>query len=447
MTTSHDPGSSTDREEPRPPGPGGFFSWIRSIHLRRGHDRWIAGVCGGVAERTGLDPMLVRGIALVVALLGGPVLILYAIAWLLVPDAEDAIVLERTIGGIFDPVLLAIAGLVVLGSLPLGQGLWWRGAPAWWGMPDWLERILATGWTVVLLAVVVWLVVVLARRSRPGEMRMPTASTAPRTDPPPMPRAAAPAPASGAARPDPAVLRAEAQRRSAEAHRRHQERMRERNARWRARQPSAALLAVSLGLALVAGALAALSATLYGWTAQPWVLGLAVFLAVVAIAIVVAGIRGRESGWLGLFAWIAVIGLVLTAVVPAGTRISPFGDTIWEVAADASPGPERFAMIAGSPTLDLTGITDRSPEQVEMWLGAGSAHVLLPADEPVRVEVDGLVTGIEAPEGQDSRGSGTLLASSTIESPAARSAAEEDITTVHVRMLLGSADIEIQEAS
>src|SRR4029453_13407926 len=42
-----------------------FFDWIRSQGVRRGPDRWIGGVSSGVAHRFGIDPLIVRGIFIV----------------------------------------------------------------------------------------------------------------------------------------------------------------------------------------------------------------------------------------------------------------------------------------------------------------------------------------------------------------------------------------------
>jgi len=60
-------------------------------------DRWIAGVCGGIAARTGLDPNLVRVLAVLLAVFGHLVgLIAYLAAWALVPEegAEVAAVAD-----------------------------------------------------------------------------------------------------------------------------------------------------------------------------------------------------------------------------------------------------------------------------------------------------------------------------------------------------------------
>jgi phage shock protein PspC (stress-responsive transcriptional regulator) len=54
--------------------------------VRPRDDRWVAGVCSGIARRFGLDPTLVRVIFLVSILLPGPQSIAYLIAWLLIPS-------------------------------------------------------------------------------------------------------------------------------------------------------------------------------------------------------------------------------------------------------------------------------------------------------------------------------------------------------------------------
>lgn len=62
-----------------------------TVGFRRSvEDRWIAGVCGGIAARTGLDPTLVRVVAILLALFGHLVgLIAYLAAWALVPEEGD----------------------------------------------------------------------------------------------------------------------------------------------------------------------------------------------------------------------------------------------------------------------------------------------------------------------------------------------------------------------
>jgi phage shock protein C len=52
-------------------------------------DRKIAGVCGGFAAYSGIDVNIVRLVMVVLALLGGSGVVLYLVAWAIVP-AEDA---------------------------------------------------------------------------------------------------------------------------------------------------------------------------------------------------------------------------------------------------------------------------------------------------------------------------------------------------------------------
>ena len=55
--------------------------------VRTRDDRWVAGVCGGVARYTGLDPNLVRLLVVLGTVLGlGSLLVAYVIAWVLVPE-------------------------------------------------------------------------------------------------------------------------------------------------------------------------------------------------------------------------------------------------------------------------------------------------------------------------------------------------------------------------
>ena len=56
------------------------------------HDRQIAGVCGGLAEYLNTDPTLVRLVFVALTLLGGPGLLLYIIAWVIMPRKPEGAV-------------------------------------------------------------------------------------------------------------------------------------------------------------------------------------------------------------------------------------------------------------------------------------------------------------------------------------------------------------------
>ena len=52
-------------------------------------DRWIGGVCGGLADYTGVDAGLIRLIVAVATVLGfGSLILAYVVAWILMPNAD-----------------------------------------------------------------------------------------------------------------------------------------------------------------------------------------------------------------------------------------------------------------------------------------------------------------------------------------------------------------------
>jgi phage shock protein PspC (stress-responsive transcriptional regulator) len=57
---------------------------------RSTNDRWLTGVCGGIAEYTGIDPTIVRVAVAILALCGGGGVVAYVLAWLLIPSADQA---------------------------------------------------------------------------------------------------------------------------------------------------------------------------------------------------------------------------------------------------------------------------------------------------------------------------------------------------------------------
>jgi phage shock protein PspC (stress-responsive transcriptional regulator) len=62
------------------PGPGNG----KRLRLSAG-ERMIGGVCGGLGEFLELDPVLFRAAFLVLAVVGGLGILLYAVLWLLIP--------------------------------------------------------------------------------------------------------------------------------------------------------------------------------------------------------------------------------------------------------------------------------------------------------------------------------------------------------------------------
>jgi len=52
---------------------------------RSAGDRWLGGVCGGIAKLTGVESWVWRLLFVVVALFGGAGVVAYLLLWLLVP--------------------------------------------------------------------------------------------------------------------------------------------------------------------------------------------------------------------------------------------------------------------------------------------------------------------------------------------------------------------------
>ncbi|WP_426623030.1 PspC domain-containing protein [Leifsonia sp. McL0607] len=193
-TTPPPPGPTTSGSAQTPPGPYGgprtgfsgrgtrFFDWMRSLGVTR-TDGWIGGVCAGIAYRIGIDPLIVRGIVVVAALLGAPVVVLYAIAWALLPDRDGRIHLQRLFEGEFEAPIVAIGVLIVLSLLPWTNGVWWFGGP--FGHDSgWFEVVSRISWTLIVLGAAAALIVVAVRNADKrsgggGTVPTPSAGAAP----------------------------------------------------------------------------------------------------------------------------------------------------------------------------------------------------------------------------------------------------------------------------
>ena len=150
-----DPAPGSPAPDPTPaPGnaPNSFFAAVRRLGITRSDDRWIGGVSGGLGDRFGIDPLLVRGIFFATLLLGGLGIVAYGIAWALLPERSDGrIHLEEMILGRFDIALLGALAFVIVG---LGRGDNWF---FFWAPPEWVQAILwisFIGGVVMLIAIV-----------------------------------------------------------------------------------------------------------------------------------------------------------------------------------------------------------------------------------------------------------------------------------------------------
>ncbi len=373
-------------ETPTPTTSERFFAWMRSLGIQR-EKGWIGGVAAGIAVRIGIDPLIVRGILVVTALLGAPALLVYAAAWLLLPDTDDSIPLERAIKGHLASTLAAIGVVVLLGLLPVAPGLWF-GIDVW---PQTAGRVI---WTLVLVGLAVWFVVWIAQRD-----------SLPKSGPaaPPAPPSTAPASefaewrAQQAAwrEENAAFRRTEADARAAawrvkneSAHARQREALAARQAEYRASSPHPLWSLLVIGLALVAGGVTTLIVGGGALAPTPVVSGLAVVVAVLGLGVIVNGVRGKRGGGPSGLASVLIFPLAVVLVLPLFSNVSFAGDR--SIAPTDLPGsrPDVYFVASGDVRVDLTDFYGSSDEgtlgdDVYVFVGSGDVRVLLPADEEV----------------------------------------------------------------
>lgn len=86
--------------------------------LRRSRtDRVLGGVAGGVAHYFGVDPVLIRLGFVLLVIAGGSGLLIYLIAWLIIPEEEEGAERERA-----GPAMDAATTRLVLGGALIAIG-------------------------------------------------------------------------------------------------------------------------------------------------------------------------------------------------------------------------------------------------------------------------------------------------------------------------------------
>lgn len=156
-----------------PPHEAGLFSAIRGWGITRGERGVFGGVVDGVAHRVGLATAAARVIVVIAAIfLNGVVLLAYAAAWAFLPDKRGAIIIQNfgrgmpNVGALIGIGLLTLMGFGGLdngltyhvGDFPLSHAGPWRI----------LIILFAVSVPVVIVGGVIWLIVALSRRGRPG---------------------------------------------------------------------------------------------------------------------------------------------------------------------------------------------------------------------------------------------------------------------------------------
>jgi phage shock protein PspC (stress-responsive transcriptional regulator) len=116
-------------EQPGPASAGVNTEHLRDYtHLRRSRtDRKVAGVAGGLGRHLNIDPTILRVLFVALTFFGGAGLLLYVVAWLLVPEEDGATVIS-TNDRLRNALLISagvVAGVVMLSEGWAGHGFPW----------------------------------------------------------------------------------------------------------------------------------------------------------------------------------------------------------------------------------------------------------------------------------------------------------------------------------
>lgn len=402
MNETPTPHSSQQGGTQQPPFGAGFFTWIRGLGISRGYDRWFAGVAGGIAQRANIDPIIVRGIFIVLAVLGGPGILLYLAGWVLLPDQGGKIHLEEVFRGRSGTAsVIATVAVAIFVVFPLFFGMLGLPFATGWslwnslGMPNWLSGTLSV---LVWIAVIGGAIALVSRMAlRHGrsvrEQRGSGEYGADQNRADQVPPSASPLDDWSTRLNDGAEKFGERANAWGENVGRQAEEWSARYAEEYDRNKlGAAHVVITLACALLAAGGLALWALSMGLSSgNVLIASLLAATGVLALSLIVAGIRGRHSGWVGFLATCGVIALVFTALLPGGTRFQPVGEM--SVGSDAPAA----VLIVGKTDIDLENLTQRSDaDHLEVWQGFGSSTITLPEETPVILNVRLLAGSVTA---------------------------------------------------
>ena len=427
------------------PGPQGgsthrFFDSLRGSGLMRTNERWIAGVAGGVAYRFGLDPTLVRCVWVVLSLFAGVGLVLYGLAWALLPEESDGrIHLEEALSGRFNAGLAGAIGTTIIGMSTFGSGF----IPNWYVHQAGTAGIAAALWPLFWLGLIVLGVVFVIRRAqnrranrmaaRSPQGPRPWPASAPGTAQAPGNRpggqagpagqagnfasAAGPASAWNSSAPGsggPAFSQPAGgpswQSRSYRQYPPYQPApMAVRPARPRRHGPGSSLSLTVLGLGLLttAGIWYATATHRVGLLQGQFIL-IGTLVALLGAGIVASGLRRRHGGWMTVLGWpilfvVAIPALATASIVPTSLARMPFGTlkdsttaasttVTWkELTASASGGSVTRSKSIGDLTLDLRGMPAEEAGKlstITTHLDVGTLRIKTDGNQRVTVKAD-----------------------------------------------------------
>lgn len=374
-----------------------FFAVLRGIHIRRRtDDKWIGGVCSGLADRLGIDPVIVRAGFVLLSILGSAGITIYLLAWALIPNDRDEIVAQRALrdGDGASIVLVVFAALSLFGGSAFA-GPWWSGHSGW-GFP----------WAVLLTGLLIWWLV-----KRSGNH--PDADARVRAQQFGTPVAGGPSPSAGGSWPAAAGTSPAAARplvsQSSPAPQTH---VVPKKVGRRSGGPLMALVAIGLALATYGSLVWAGNA--FSWTGNHRTIAIAGSLAAIGLLSVVLGIAGWRAGLVAFLAVVLAITAWTSAIVPAGIHVNGrVGDATWTpTSVTTSANNPNYHLGVGNGVLDLSGLptqglgTATYPATIPASVGIGDLKVLVPPGLTVRVVCHVSLGAILLPTDSGSNGQG-----------------------------------------
>lgn len=363
-----------------PPGPPSaldrLFAWLRGLGLRRRtQDRWLAGVCSGLADRLGVDPAIVRVAWVLLTMVTGVGTGVYLGAALVLPRVDGRIRLERAVreGHVESIVLLCVTVAVALSELASPVVSW--DGDGWHVGQDGV-RLLPL---LVVGGILVWFL----RRSRPASGVTPVAG-------------GWLGEAQGGVAPVPSAHgwsghgssgTGSGYRPAAAA--------RPEVGPYPARTPRPSIgwagLAVAVGIATLAGTAAWLLHGALEWELPRRVAVGTAVVAMLSLAALVVGLAGRRGHGLGLLVCAGILS-AFTWVVPVWDAdvLQARGDgvTTWR---PTSVEQTSWATDSGRAVLDLTALpaSELDGRRLSARVDVGALRVVVP--EGTAVQVDGTV--------------------------------------------------------
>lgn len=368
-----------------------FWDWLRGLGITRSRERWIGGVAGGIAERYHLDPLLVRGLFVVAAMLGGVGFIAYGLAWALLPEPDGRIHAEELLRGRFDQADIGIGLFILVGLDPFDAGI----STTWmWGLGK------GIGW-IVLIGLGLWL---WSQHRAPGSSSSSSSSTTTTSAPAAEADGAAPwgSPVSLPAEQEPSSFGSPTPPQPGVYDAGHEPAPAPGAVAVKPAKPPKPNTAPNKGyVAAVIGVTGLVIAGLLiadrtGTFEASALVILAAALGVLGLGIVFAGLAGRRGGLLSLLAIIALVLVPGTANREIGWNVDFSGLTIAGSAdwtpTTAAEAEEGLRLVAGRAVVDLTQVPlpapGTPPVTVPVQITAGNAVITVPQGAPVLLDVE-----------------------------------------------------------